>query len=212
MLAEGEQGGASATGAGVPVRLGRDSTLDAFVPRRRRTDISDGGGIAETAPSGTTKRRDAVFRRLLALADVLHPGATRLILFHIVAQGSCWVATTGGDRHWTHEGDVIVLPYGDQHTMGGEAPAESVPIVSLLDAPPWDALRRVSDELDLPMLADVADVLRLSVERSVTVGEITHRLTRSAIEYSELEPLRLSTQERRQLEAFLRSLSGTSRE
>lgn len=76
----------------------------------------------------------------LALADVLHPGATRLILFHIVARGSCWVATTGGDRHWAHEGDVIVLPYGDQHTMGGEAPAESVPIVSLLDAPPWDAL------------------------------------------------------------------------
>jgi hypothetical protein len=37
--------------------------------------------------------------------------------------------------------------------------------------PPWDALRRVSDELDLPMLADVADILRLSVERSVTVGE-----------------------------------------
>jgi hypothetical protein len=36
---------------------------------------------------------------------------------------------------------------------------------------PWDALRRVSDELDLPMLADVADILRLSVERSVTVGE-----------------------------------------
>ncbi|MFW6204461.1 MAG: type II secretion system F family protein [Actinomycetota bacterium] len=37
--------------------------------------------------------------------------------------------------------------------------------------PPWDALRRVSDELDLPMLGDVADILRLSVERSVTVGE-----------------------------------------
>jgi Flp pilus assembly protein TadB len=36
--------------------------------------------------------------------------------------------------------------------------------------PPWDALRRVGDELDLPMLTDVADTLRLSVEKSVTVA------------------------------------------
>ncbi len=36
--------------------------------------------------------------------------------------------------------------------------------------PPWEALRQVGDELDLPMLADVADTLRLSVEKSVTVA------------------------------------------
>jgi hypothetical protein len=36
--------------------------------------------------------------------------------------------------------------------------------------PPWDALRRVGDELGLPMLTDVADTLRLSVEKSVTVA------------------------------------------
>jgi hypothetical protein len=35
----------------------------------------------------------------LALADTLHPGAERLILFHIVAQGSCWVAVGDGERH-----------------------------------------------------------------------------------------------------------------
>jgi AraC-like DNA-binding protein len=73
----------------------------------------------------------------LAIADALHPGATRLILFHIVARGSCWVAAADGERHWAAEGDVIVLPYGDEHTIGGEAPAEVVPILALLDAPPW---------------------------------------------------------------------------
>ena len=31
-------------------------------------------------------------------------------------------------RHWAASGDVIVLPYGDQHTMGGEEDAEVVPI------------------------------------------------------------------------------------
>src|SRR2546423_8214796 len=56
----------------------------------------------------------------LALADALHPGAERLILFHIVATGSCWVSAIDGERHWANEGDVIVLPYGDQHTIGGE--------------------------------------------------------------------------------------------
>ena len=31
-----------------------------------------------------------------ALADALHPGAERIILFHIVARGSCWVAARDG--------------------------------------------------------------------------------------------------------------------
>ena len=73
----------------------------------------------------------------LAIAGALHPGAQRLILFHIVARGSCWVAAADGERHWAAKGDVIVLPYGDQHTIGGEAPADVVPILALLDAPPW---------------------------------------------------------------------------
>jgi exopolysaccharide biosynthesis polyprenyl glycosylphosphotransferase len=71
MLEEGDQEGATRSGAFVPAGLGRDSALEAFVPRRRRTDNRDSAGIEEIAPSGTAKRRDAVFRRLLALADVL---------------------------------------------------------------------------------------------------------------------------------------------
>jgi len=73
----------------------------------------------------------------LALADALHPGADRLTLFHIVAGGTCWVAADDGERHWADEGDVIVLPYGDRHTIGGTSPAEPVSILTLLDAMPW---------------------------------------------------------------------------
>jgi AraC-like DNA-binding protein len=76
----------------------------------------------------------------LALADSLHPGADRLILFHIVAHGACWVAVDDGVRHWADEGDVIVLPYGDRYTMGGETPADTTSILNLLDAPPWDVI------------------------------------------------------------------------
>jgi AraC-like DNA-binding protein len=78
-----------------------------------------------------------------ALADALHPGAERIILFHIVASGSCWVESTDGIRHWAGAGDVIVLPYGDRHTLGGATPAQPVSIMTLVDPLPWS---------DLPML------------------------------------------------------------
>jgi AraC-like DNA-binding protein len=45
-----------------------------------------------------------------------------------------------GERHWARRGDVIVLPYGDHYTMGGETPAERVSILALLDPFPWDDL------------------------------------------------------------------------
>jgi AraC-like DNA-binding protein len=79
----------------------------------------------------------------LALADSLHPGAQRLILFHIVATGACWVRVQDGDRHWARQGDVIVLPYGDHHLIGGEKAAECVSILALIDPLPWDVMPRL---------------------------------------------------------------------
>jgi AraC-like DNA-binding protein len=75
-----------------------------------------------------------------ALADVLHPGAERVILFHIVARGTCWVAGDDGERRWAETGDVIVLPYGDHHVIGGSSPASCVPITELIDPLPWSDL------------------------------------------------------------------------
>jgi AraC-like DNA-binding protein len=76
-----------------------------------------------------------------AFLRALHPTAERLILFHIVASGRCWVRADcpeSGERHWAGPGDVIVLPYGDAYSMGGESPAECVPLERLMDAPaPW---------------------------------------------------------------------------
>jgi AraC-like DNA-binding protein len=74
------------------------------------------------------------------LANTLRPGARRLIIFHIVAGGSCWISLADGERLWANEGDVIVLPYGEPHRMGGVEPATCVPIFSLLAPPPWDTL------------------------------------------------------------------------
>ncbi|HVM52578.1 MAG TPA: AraC family transcriptional regulator [Acidimicrobiales bacterium] len=72
-------------------------------------------------------------------AAMLHPGAANVVLFHLVAAGRCWIAVGDGDRHWAEAGDVILLPYGDQHAMGGTEPAETVSILSFMDPPPWDS-------------------------------------------------------------------------
>jgi AraC-like DNA-binding protein len=77
---------------------------------------------------------------LREITTLLRPGATRMILFHVVAAGRCWVSLEGGDRHWASKGDVIVLPYGDDYLMGGAESAETVPILSLMQRPPWASM------------------------------------------------------------------------
>ena len=75
-----------------------------------------------------------------ATAQILRPGSDRVVLFHVVAGGTCWVEVGSGDRHWASTGDVIVLPYGDQHRMGGVDDASAVPLMTIMDAPPWRRL------------------------------------------------------------------------
>jgi AraC-like DNA-binding protein len=73
-------------------------------------------------------------------AAILRPGTDRVVLFHVVAGGTCWVEGPDGVRHWASAGDVIVLPYGDQHRMGGVGDARSVPLASIMVPPPWEEL------------------------------------------------------------------------
>jgi AraC-like DNA-binding protein len=73
-------------------------------------------------------------------AAILRPGTDRVVLFHVVAGGTCWVEGPDGVRHWASAGDVIVLPYGDQHRMGGVGDTVSVPLASIMAPPPWERL------------------------------------------------------------------------
>jgi hypothetical protein len=74
------------------------------------------------------------------VVTVLAPGATRVILFHVIASGRAWIQTSNSERHWASSGDIIVLPYGDRHQMGGVEPAEWVPVGDLIDPPPWEQM------------------------------------------------------------------------
>ena len=74
------------------------------------------------------------------MASLLRPGRERLLYFHIIANGKCWVAVEGGEQHWAERGDVIVLPYGHQHRMGGESETVCVSVMDLLSPPPWTEL------------------------------------------------------------------------
>jgi len=68
------------------------------------------------------------------------PDGGQVVLFHVVAAGRCWVSVKGGERYWAEAGDVIVLPYGEQHEMGGMADADVVDIGRLVAPPPWQEM------------------------------------------------------------------------
>jgi AraC-like DNA-binding protein len=70
-------------------------------------------------------------------AAMMHPGAERLVLFHVIATGRCWVSVPDGERYWANEGEVIVLPYGDAFQMGGVEPATPTHVTTLVPMPPW---------------------------------------------------------------------------
>jgi AraC family transcriptional regulator, alkane utilization regulator len=73
------------------------------------------------------------------IANLLHPGATRLIIFHIVAEGSCWFEIDGEKRCMLAKGDIVGFPQGTAHRMGNGR-THLIPLASLLPPPPWHEL------------------------------------------------------------------------
>lgn len=76
----------------------------------------------------------------LAFAAALTPRADRMILFHIVVSGVCWVSVEDGIRHWASGGDVIVMPYGGHYVLGGRTPVDRPRQLDLPNPPPWQDL------------------------------------------------------------------------
>lgn len=73
----------------------------------------------------------------LDLAGALPPGAGSLVMFHIIAEGHCWIALADGVKRDLSGGDVVVMPYGDAHSFGSPECGEPVSITTLLPPRPW---------------------------------------------------------------------------
>ncbi|HEX7926734.1 MAG TPA: AraC family transcriptional regulator [bacterium] len=71
------------------------------------------------------------------LARLLPFRTEHMIPFHVIATGGCWMEMPGRDPVWLSGGDVVLLPYGDSHRLGGKEPVATVPLGQVLPQPPW---------------------------------------------------------------------------
>lgn len=74
------------------------------------------------------------------LARMLHTSTTRVVMFHIVAKGACWVSNDDEEPVWLETGDMIGFPHGHQHLMGAGAAGKGIRLSTLLPPPPWTGL------------------------------------------------------------------------
>jgi AraC-like DNA-binding protein len=65
------------------------------------------------------------------VAHILAPGAERVIVFHMVTEGECFVALDDGELTRLVAGDVIVFPQGDAHRMRSGPGAKSARAASM---------------------------------------------------------------------------------
>lgn len=66
------------------------------------------------------------------LARLMLPGAKQLLLFHIIAHGRCWVALDGAPPFELAGGDILLLPYGGEHTLASDLSLTPVPMKQVL--------------------------------------------------------------------------------
>jgi len=66
------------------------------------------------------------------LASLVMPEAECVVLFHILVEGECEVRCEGHPSTTMADGDVIVFPRGDQHTMRSPGAGAPTPITSII--------------------------------------------------------------------------------
>ena len=66
------------------------------------------------------------------LARTLFPTARQLLLFHVMEEGRTWIALDGAEPISCEAGDVVVFPYGDEHTLASDMTLPPMPMRLLL--------------------------------------------------------------------------------
>jgi AraC-like DNA-binding protein len=80
------------------------------------------------------------------MIDFFHLRTTRLILFHIINEGQCWLRLSNGEKLRVSAGEVVVLPYGHDHVMANTATRSipTAPITSVMPPPPWQQFSQIN--------------------------------------------------------------------
>jgi AraC-like DNA-binding protein len=55
-----------------------------------------------------------------SVAPILEPGAERVVIFHLITEGDCWVELAGEAPVHLIAGDAILFPQGDAHRMASQ--------------------------------------------------------------------------------------------
>jgi AraC-like DNA-binding protein len=74
-----------------------------------------------------------------AAAPLLEPGAERVVIFHLITQGDCYVEVDAAAPVRLAAGDVVVFPQGHAHRMCSEpglTPAKGAPLADVLSRRP----------------------------------------------------------------------------
>jgi AraC-like DNA-binding protein len=74
-----------------------------------------------------------------SVMQTVHPGAERLVIYHLVTEGECRVEIEGLPPTRVQAGDIVMFPHGDAHCMAsstGVAPAPSANLRALLNRKP----------------------------------------------------------------------------
>jgi AraC-like DNA-binding protein len=61
------------------------------------------------------------------IADIVMPGAQRVIEYHLIARGACWGNVVGEPPIRLNEGDLMVFPQGDAHVMSSAPGMRAAP-------------------------------------------------------------------------------------
>lgn len=77
------------------------------------------------------------------LAASLRLPSDCIALFHIVVQGQCWLAIPGYAPVLLAAGDAILIPHSAPHVITSDLHVTPIPITSILQPPPPDALASV---------------------------------------------------------------------
>lgn len=56
----------------------------------------------------------------LSIAPILEPGAERVVIFHLITEGECFVEMDDGQTVRLNAGDAVIFPHGDAHLMTSE--------------------------------------------------------------------------------------------